>query len=49
MIVIVGLFFLAGRPRLFARRPAGRPETLPGQAAAAQAAQTPASASAPAE
>jgi hypothetical protein len=38
-----------GRPRLFARRPAGRPETLPGQAADAPAAETPASASAPAE
>ena len=43
-----------GRPRLFTRRPAGRPETLPGQAAetpAAEtpAAETPASASAPAE
>jgi hypothetical protein len=38
-----------GRPRLFARRPAGRPETLPGQAAETPAAQTPASASAPAE
>jgi uncharacterized membrane protein len=34
-----------GRPRLFTRRPAGRPETLPGHPAA----QTPASASAPAE
>jgi hypothetical protein len=43
-----------GRPRLFTRRPAGRPETRPSQAAetpAAEipAAQTPASASAPAE
>jgi hypothetical protein len=43
-----------GRPRLFARRTAGRPETLPGQAADAPAvdapaAETPASASAPAE
>ena len=38
-----------GRPRLFARRPAGRPETLPGQAAETPAAETPASASAPAE
>jgi hypothetical protein len=38
-----------GRPRLFSRRPAGRPETLPGQAADGPAAQTPASASAPAE
>src|SRR5512140_1757862 len=35
-----------GRPRLFARRPAGRPETLPGQAAETPAAETPASASA---
>ena len=39
----------AGRPRLFARRPAGRAETLPGRAADAPAAQTPANASAPAE
>jgi hypothetical protein len=38
-----------GRPRLFTRRPAGRPETLPGQAAETPAAQTPAAASAPAE
>jgi hypothetical protein len=38
-----------GRPRLAARRPAGRPETLPGQAADAPAAQTPASVPAPAE
>jgi|SRR5450755_2944274 hypothetical protein len=38
-----------GRRRLFARRTAGRPETLPGQAADAPAAETPASASAPAE
>ncbi len=38
-----------GRLRLFARRPAGRPETLPGQAADAPAADAPASASAPAE
>ena len=38
-----------GRPRLFTRRPAGRPETLPGQSAETPAAQTPASASAPAE
>jgi hypothetical protein len=38
-----------GRPRLFTRRPAGRPETLPGQAAETPAAETPASASAPAE
>ena len=38
-----------GRPRLAARRPAGRPETLPGQAADALAAQTAASAPAPAE
>ena len=38
-----------GRPRRFARRPAGRPETPPGQAADAPAAQTPASAPAPAE
>jgi hypothetical protein len=38
-----------GGPRLFSRRPAGRPETLPGQAADGPAAQTPASASAPAE
>jgi hypothetical protein len=38
----------AGRPRLFARRP-GRAETPPDQAADASAAQTPASASAPAE
>ena len=38
-----------GRPRLFSRRPAGRPETRPGQAADAPTAQTPASASAPAE
>jgi hypothetical protein len=34
-----------GRPRLFARRPAGRPETLPGQAAETPAAETPVSAS----
>jgi hypothetical protein len=33
-----------GRPRLFTRRPAGRPETLPGQAA-----ETPVGAPAPAE
>ena len=38
-----------GRPRRFARRAAGRPETLPGQAADAPAAQTPASVPAPAE
>jgi hypothetical protein len=38
----------AGRA-FFSRRPAGRPETLPGQAAETPAAQTPASASAPAE
>jgi hypothetical protein len=38
-----------GRPRLAARRPAGRPETLPGQAADASAAPTPASVPAPAE
>jgi hypothetical protein len=38
-----------GRSRLFSRRPAGRPETRPGQAADAPTAQTPASASAPAE
>ena len=38
-----------GRPRLFTRRPAGRPETRPSQAAETPAAQTPASASAPAE
>ena len=38
-----------GRPRLFARRPGGRPETLPGQAAEPPAAETPASVSAPAE
>jgi hypothetical protein len=38
-----------GRLRLFARRPARRPETLPGQAANAPAANAPASASAPAE
>ena len=38
-----------GRPRLFTRRPAGRPETLPGQAAETSAAENPASASAPAE
>jgi hypothetical protein len=31
-----------GRPRRFARRPAGRPETPPGQAANARAPQTPA-------
>jgi len=37
------------RPRLAARRPAGRPETLPGQAADAPDAQTPASVPAPAE
>jgi hypothetical protein len=30
-----------GRPRRFARRPAGRPETPPGQATDAPAAQTP--------
>jgi hypothetical protein len=36
-----------GRPRLAARRPAGRPETLPGQAADVPAAQTPARAPAP--
>jgi hypothetical protein len=38
-----------GRPRLFTRRPARRPETLPGQAAETPAAETPAGASAPAE
>jgi gas vesicle protein len=38
-----------GRPRLFARRPAGSPETLPGQPSDASAAQTPASVPAPAE
>jgi hypothetical protein len=38
-----------GRPRLAARRSAGRPETRPGRAADAPAAQTPASAPAPAE
>jgi hypothetical protein len=43
MIIIIGLVIL------FARRTAGRPETLPGQAADAPASETPASASAPAE
>jgi hypothetical protein len=38
-----------GRPRLAGRRPAGRPETPPVQAADASAAQTPASVPAPAE
>jgi hypothetical protein len=38
-----------GGARRGTRRPAGRPETLPGQAAETPAAETPASASAPAE
>jgi hypothetical protein len=54
MIVIVGLVILvaaviASVTGVLSRRPAGRPETLPGQAAETLAAQTPASASAPAE